>query len=90
MIVVYFCLLNYRINQQESSNNKWKNIKKGYPVWNQFSSYPTIKIGRFAVSLSYRSRKLGSDLMDIIINMVNSNLITQRFAIFLYTLIYQP
>lgn len=65
--------MNDKITQEESSNNKWKNLKRGFPEGKQFSSYPAIKIGRFAVSLSYRDRKLGSDLMDIIKNMLNGN-----------------
>ncbi len=48
-IAAYFCLLNDKVSQQESSNNKWKKLKKGFPDSKQFSSYPAIKIGRFAV-----------------------------------------
>ncbi len=50
-IVAYFCLPNDKVSQEESSNNKWKKIKKNFPEGKQFSSYPAIKIGRFAVLL---------------------------------------
>ena len=53
-IVAYFCLLNDKISRLEITNSKWKRIKDGFPEGKQFRSYPTIKIGRFAVSLSYR------------------------------------
>ena len=36
------------------------------PKCKQFRSYPCIKIGRFAVSLNYRDKNIGSDLMDMI------------------------
>lgn len=72
-IAAYFCLLNDKISQQEASNNKWKKLKKGFPEGKQFSSYPAIKIGRFAVSSSYRGLNLGTILMDKIKKMLNGN-----------------
>ena len=72
-IAAYFCLLNDKVSQQESSNNKWKKLKKGFPEGKQFSSYPAIKIGRFAVSSSYRGLNLGTILMDKIKKMLNGN-----------------
>lgn len=72
-IAAYFCLLNDKVSQEESSNNKWKKLKKGFPEGKQFSSYPAIKIGRFAVSSSYRGLNLGSILMNRIKKLLNSN-----------------
>lgn len=72
-IAAYFCLLNDKVSQQESSNNKWKKLKHGFPECKQFSSYPAIKIGRFAVSVDYRGQSLGTDLMAMLKNMLNSN-----------------
>ena len=72
-IAAYFCLLNDKVSQQESSNNKWKKLKKGFPEGKQFSSYPAIKIGRFAISSDYRGLNLGTILMDKIKKMLNSN-----------------
>ena len=65
-IVAYFCLLNDKISRLEITNSKWKRIKDGFPEGKQFRSYPTIKIGRFAVSLAYRKLHIGSDLMDLL------------------------
>ena len=72
-IAAFFCLLNDKVSQQEAANNKWKKLKKGFPEGKQFSSYPAIKIGRFAVSSLYRGLYLGTILMDKIKKMLNSN-----------------
>ena len=70
-IVAYFCLLNDRVSRNEITNSRWKKIKDSFPVSKQFRSYPCIKIGRFAVSLDYRGRKVGSDLMDLVKDLLN-------------------
>ena len=62
-IVAYFCLLNDKISRKDITNSRWKKIKERFPKSKQFSSYPTIKIGRFAVSLDYRGQNIGSKLM---------------------------
>lgn len=41
----------------------WKRIKKEFPLEKQFSSYPAVKIGRFAVDKSTSGTGLGSELM---------------------------
>lgn len=48
-------------------------MNKGFPNEKQFNSYPAIKIGRFAVSSSKRGENLGTDLMDMLKQMLNSN-----------------
>lgn len=72
-IVAYFCLLNDKVSQEESANNKWKKIKKEFPEGKRFCSYPAIKIGRFAVSTEYRGLNYGTDLMAMLKDMLNSN-----------------
>lgn len=72
-IVAYFCLLNDKISRQEVSNSQWKRIKGAFPDGKRFGSYPAIKIGRFAVSLDYKGRKIGSDLMNLLKSMLNEN-----------------
>ncbi len=62
-ILAYFCLLNDKISRQDSSNTMWKRIKKEFPLEKQFSSYPAVKIGRFAVDKSTHGTGLGSELM---------------------------
>ncbi len=62
-ILAYFCLLNDKISRQDSSNSMWKHIKKEFPAEKQFSSYPAVKIGRFAVDKATHCSGLGSQLM---------------------------
>lgn len=49
-VAAYFCLLNDKISKQEVTNSQWRKIKDRFPHGKKFSSYPAIKIGRFAVS----------------------------------------
>ena len=63
-IAAYFCLLNDKVSRQEVTNNNWKGIKDSFPESKRFRSYPTIKIGRFAVERAYQGQHMGSALMD--------------------------
>lgn len=65
-IVAYFCLLNDKVSKDEIIGSRWKKIKTNFPKDKQFRSYPTIKIGRFAVSKDYRGRSIGTQLMALI------------------------
>lgn len=65
-IVAYFCLLNDKVSRLEITNSRWKEIKDTFPDGKHFRSYPSIKIGRFAVSSDYRRRNIGSLLMDLL------------------------
>ena len=80
-VVAYFCLLNDKISKQEVSNSQWKKIKDKFPDGKRFSSYPAIKIGRFAVSYSHRGEQIGTKLMNLIKNMLiaDSNYSAFRF-----------
>lgn len=72
-IVAYFCLLNDKISRQDVTNSQWKKIKNVYPERKRFGSYPAIKIGRFAVSVKYKGRNIGTDLMNILKGMLYEN-----------------
>lgn len=78
-IVAYFCLLNDKISRQEVTNSQWKKIKDGFPDRKRFGSYPAIKIGRFAVSSNYKGRNIGSDLMNLLKEMLNYSPIYSAF-----------
>lgn len=71
-IVAYFCLLNDKVSKDEIIGSRWKKIRANFPKDKQFRSYPTIKIGRFAVSLKYRGKNIGTDLMDSIKAMLHA------------------
>lgn len=72
-IVAYFCLLNDKISRIEITNSRWKKIRDSFPDSKHFRSYPSIKIGRFAVSKDYRGQHVGSDLMAMIKTLLNEN-----------------
>ena len=65
-IAAYLCLLNDKISRLEVTNSRWKSIKDSFPEGKRFRSYPSIKIGRFAVSQEYRGRQIGSELLSTI------------------------
>ena len=71
-IAAYFCLLNDKVSKDEIIGSRWKKIRSSFPSSKQFRSYPTIKIGRFAVSIDYRGRSIGSDMMDTIKHILHS------------------
>ena len=72
VIVAYFCLLNDKVSRNEITGSRWKKIKGGFPESKHFRSYPSVKIGRFAVSRSYRGQNIGSDLMDLLKELLNT------------------
>ncbi len=72
-IAAYFCLLNDKISKQELTNSQWKKIKDRFPNGKKFSSYPAVKIGRFAVSSNHRGQKIGTYLMNLIKDMLDND-----------------
>lgn len=72
-IAGYFCLLNDKISRQEITNSRWKRIKDSFPDGKRFRSYPTVKIGRFAISMNYRGRNMGTQMMDAVKVLLNTN-----------------
>lgn len=65
-IIAYFCLLNDKISKQNVANGTWRKVKKNFPHEKHFSSYPSVKIGRFAVSAECRMQGYGSRLITLI------------------------
>ncbi|MBR5062116.1 MAG: GNAT family N-acetyltransferase [Prevotella sp.] len=78
-IVAYFCLLNDKVSKDEIIGSRWKKIKNSFPKGKQFSSYPTIKIGRYAVSTHYHGRNIGSDLMSMVKKLLNAKNVHSAF-----------
>lgn len=62
-IIAYFSLLNDKVSRNDASNSSWKRLKKMFPHSKQFSSYPSVKVGRFAVDIKYEGQGLGRYLM---------------------------
>ncbi len=72
-IAAYFCILNDKVSKNEIIGSRWKKIRANFPQSKQFRGYPTIKIGRFAVSKDYRGRHVGRMLMNIIKDLLYQN-----------------
>lgn len=72
-IAGYFCLLNDKVSRVEVTNSRWKRIKDSFPDGKHFRSYPSIKVGRFAISTAYRGQSVGTRLMLMLKDMLNSN-----------------
>lgn len=80
-IAAYFCMLNDKVSRDEVIGSRWKKIKAAFPKGKQFRSYPTIKIGRFAVSKDYRGRNNGSDLIGVVKGILAEKM---RYSAFRY------
>ena len=78
-IAAYFCLLNDKVSRVEVTNSRWKKIKDSFPEGKRFRSYPAIKIGRFAVSKEYQDRNIGSMLLDLLKDQLNSQVSQSAF-----------
>lgn len=65
-IIAYYSLLNDKVTKMEASNAAWRKVKKLFPHNKHFGSYPSIKIGRFAVDKRFRSQGFGHKLMKIL------------------------
>jgi GNAT superfamily N-acetyltransferase len=62
-IVAYYSLLNDKVSKMDATSSAWRKMKKLFPHSKQFSSYPGVKIGRFAVSSDFEGKGVGSKLM---------------------------
>ena len=78
-VVAYFCLLNDKVSRLEVTNSRWKKIKDSFPEGKRFRSYPSVKIGRFAVSAAYRGKNIGTDLMNSIKRMLHTEMSRSAF-----------
>lgn len=72
-IMAYLCLLNDKISRQEVTNSRWKRIKDSFPENKRFRSYPSIKIGRFAVSKDCRGQHIGSGFLEAVKYLLSRN-----------------
>ncbi|MFG6385236.1 MAG: GNAT family N-acetyltransferase [Muribaculaceae bacterium] len=65
--------MNDKISKQEVTNNQWRKIKNRFPDGKKFSSYPAIKIGRLAVSSKHRGLHIGTKLINLIKDMLDTD-----------------
>lgn len=61
-LVGFFCVSNDAIRRGDTSNSKFKKIRREI----KYSSMPSVKIGRLATALDYQSKGLGTEILDLI------------------------
>lgn len=62
--VAYFSLLNDKVAYNPESKSVWNRINRHIRNNKRRRSYPSVKIGRLAVSKEYANLGLGSDILD--------------------------
>lgn len=65
-LVAYFSLLNDKVAKADAANNTWRKLRRSFPHEKHFSSYPAIKLGRFAVSKTTETSVLVQKLWIIL------------------------
>lgn len=71
--IAYYSLLNDKISQTTIEKNLWRKLRKSIPHEKHLGSYPAVKIGRFAVSLKYKDKGFGTNLIYGIKQMLIEN-----------------
>jgi predicted GNAT family N-acyltransferase len=66
--VAFFSLFNDKISAELfDSNNQWKKrIRSIFASTKQLRDYPSMKIGRLAVSKNYQGKKIGQNILTIL------------------------
>ena len=72
-IAAYFCLLSDKVSKDEVIGSRWKKVRSRFPRGKQFRSYPSVKIGRLAVSLDFRGLHVGKTMMKMLINKLQAD-----------------
>ena len=67
-IAAYFGLLSDKVSKDEVIGSRWKKVRSRFPKGKQFRSYPSVKIGRLAVSLEFRGLHVGKTMMKMLIS----------------------
>jgi GNAT superfamily N-acetyltransferase len=66
-IVGFFCVSNDRICAEDASvKSRWRRVKDSLSFPKRRSSYPAVKIGRFAINKKFQTGGFGSKLMNTI------------------------
>lgn len=65
-ILAYFSILNDKIDREFIEPKVWNRLSRKIPNAKRRSSYPALKIGRFAVDMSQQRTGLGKDILYFI------------------------
>ena len=60
LTIAYYSLLNDKISNSTVPKNLWRKLRDTIPHEKHFSSYPAVKIGRLAVSLTHKNDGTGT------------------------------
>ena len=64
--IAYFSVLNDKITLEEVAKGSFNKLSRKIPHAKYRESYPSVKIGRFAVSEAYQRDNIGTALLDYI------------------------
>jgi len=68
--IAYITLANDRIAISANDNREFKNLLKKKGMWEMLkdnTTFPAVKIGRFAVDKDYQSKGIGTELLELIL-----------------------
>ncbi len=71
--IAYFCLANDRVMKDDEEKSVWNRINRTIPNEKRRKSYPSVKIGRLAVSKKYAGYGFGLFMVDAIKQMYIDN-----------------
>ena len=69
-VVAYFSLLTDSVSSDAVDRNLWRKLRRTFPHSKHFCSYPAVKIGRLAVSSSYKGQSIGGYCISMIKRML--------------------
>lgn len=64
--VAYFSLLNDKVSYDPENNTVWNRLNRKISNRKRRKSYPSVKIGRLAVSKHYEGMGIGSEILNFI------------------------
>lgn len=65
--IAYYCVLNDKVSKVSAPKNLWRKLRSNIPHRKHISSYPSVKIGRLAVSAKYKKKGIGSNILNAVI-----------------------
>ena len=78
--VAYFSLLNDKVSYDPEERSFWNRLNRRISNRKRRRNYPSVKIGRFAVSKDYTGQGIGREILNFIKNaFTNGNLTGCRF-----------
>lgn len=64
--VAYFSLLNDKVSYDPDEHSFWNRLNRKISNRKRRKTYPSVKIGRLAVSMDYEGRDIGSNILNFI------------------------